>query len=54
MTSKIGFSVNVEHDLTFAYDADLVVFCPLLGRGGATSIRSCSTSPVTRWHATPG
>jgi transcriptional regulator GlxA family with amidase domain len=27
--SKIGFSVNVEHDLSFAYDADLVVFCPL-------------------------
>lgn len=29
VTSKIGFSVNVEHDLTFAYEADLVVFCPL-------------------------
>ncbi|MBT2483781.1 MULTISPECIES: GlxA family transcriptional regulator [unclassified Microbacterium] len=27
--SKIGFSLNVEHDLTFAYEADLVVFCPL-------------------------
>ena len=27
--SKIGFSVNVEHDLSFAYEADLVVFCPL-------------------------
>lgn len=27
--SKIGFSVNVEHDLAFAYEADLVVFCPL-------------------------
>ena len=29
VTSKIGFSVNVEHDLAFAYEADLVVFCPL-------------------------
>ncbi|MDF2510056.1 MAG: hypothetical protein K0Q52_3915 [Microbacterium sp.] len=27
--SKIGFSINVEHDLAFAYEADLVVFCPL-------------------------
>lgn len=27
--SKMGFSVNVEHDLSFAYEADLVVFCPL-------------------------
>lgn len=27
--SKIGFSVNVEHDLAFAYEADLVMFCPL-------------------------
>ncbi|MEW2459125.1 GlxA family transcriptional regulator [Microbacterium sp. K41] len=27
--SKIGFSVNVEHDLTFADEADLVVFCPV-------------------------
>ncbi|MCT1477261.1 GlxA family transcriptional regulator [Microbacterium sp. p3-SID336] len=27
--SKIGFSINVEHDLSFAYDADLVVFCPV-------------------------
>ncbi len=27
--SKMGFSVNVEHDLSFAYEADLVVFCPV-------------------------
>lgn len=27
--SKMGFSVNVEHDLAFAYEADLVVFCPI-------------------------
>ncbi|MFY9713536.1 MAG: helix-turn-helix domain-containing protein [Microbacterium sp.] len=27
--SKIGFSINVEHDLSFAYEADLVVFCPI-------------------------
>lgn len=27
--SKLGFSINVEHDLAFAYDADLVVFCPV-------------------------
>ncbi len=27
--SKMGFSVNVEHDLSFAYEADLVVFCPI-------------------------
>ncbi|WP_309066902.1 GlxA family transcriptional regulator [Microbacterium sp.] len=27
--SKLGFSVNVEHDLSFAHTADLVVFCPL-------------------------
>ncbi|WCM55580.1 GlxA family transcriptional regulator [Microbacterium sp. EF45047] len=27
--SKLGFSVNVEHDLSFAYEADLVVFCPV-------------------------
>ncbi|MFK4761937.1 GlxA family transcriptional regulator [Microbacterium sp. ZW T5_45] len=27
--SKMGFSVNVEHDLSFAYEADLVVFCPM-------------------------
>ncbi|MCK2034723.1 helix-turn-helix domain-containing protein [Microbacterium sp. SSW1-49] len=27
--SKMGFSVNVEHDLSFAAEADLVVFCPL-------------------------
>lgn len=29
VTSKLGFSINVEHDLSFAYEADLVVFCPL-------------------------
>ncbi|WP_429459575.1 GlxA family transcriptional regulator [Microbacterium sp. ZKA21] len=27
--SKLGFSINVENDLAFAYDADLVVVCPL-------------------------
>lgn len=27
--SKLGFSINVEHDLSFAYEADLVVVCPL-------------------------
>ncbi|GGM60008.1 GlxA family transcriptional regulator [Microbacterium saperdae] len=27
--SKMGFSVNVEHDLSFAAEADLVVFCPI-------------------------
>lgn len=27
--SKIGFSINVEHDLSFAAEADLVVFCPV-------------------------
>jgi len=27
--SKLGFSINVEHDLSFAYEADLVVFCPV-------------------------
>ncbi|WP_243229254.1 GlxA family transcriptional regulator [Microbacterium sp. CIAB417] len=27
--SKLGFSVNVEDDLSFAYEADLVVVCPL-------------------------
>ncbi len=27
--SKVGFSVNVENDLAFAYEADLVVFCPI-------------------------
>ncbi|GAA1128821.1 MULTISPECIES: GlxA family transcriptional regulator [Microbacterium] len=29
VNSKMGFSVNVENDLSFAYEADLVVFCPL-------------------------
>ena len=29
VTSKLGFSVNVENDLSFAYEADLVVFCPV-------------------------
>ncbi|MHC9044834.1 GlxA family transcriptional regulator [Microbacterium saperdae] len=27
--SKMGFSVNVKHDLSFAAEADLVVFCPI-------------------------
>ncbi|MBT2476231.1 helix-turn-helix domain-containing protein [Microbacterium sp. ISL-103] len=27
--SKLGFSINVEHDLAFAYEADLVVLCPV-------------------------
>ncbi|MFS0853729.1 GlxA family transcriptional regulator [Microbacterium sp. 179-I 3D4 NHS] len=27
--SKMGFSLNVDHDLAFAYEADLVVFCPV-------------------------
>lgn len=27
--SKLGFTINVEHDLSFAYEADLVVVCPL-------------------------
>src|SRR5690349_13896422 len=26
--SKMGFSINVENDLSFAYEADLVVVCP--------------------------
>ena len=26
--SKMGFSINVEHDLSFAYEADLVVVSP--------------------------
>lgn len=29
VASTMGFSVNVEHDLSFAYEADLVVFCPV-------------------------
>lgn len=29
VASNVGFSVNVEHDLSFAYEADLVVVCPL-------------------------
>lgn len=29
VASKIGFSINVENDLSFAYEADLVVVCPL-------------------------
>ncbi len=29
VASKMGFSLNVEHDLGFAYEADLVVVCPL-------------------------
>lgn len=27
--SKIGFSINVDDDLSFAYEADLVVVCPI-------------------------
>lgn len=27
--SKLGFSLNVEHDLSFAYEADLVILCPV-------------------------
>ncbi|OAN33032.1 GlxA family transcriptional regulator [Microbacterium sp. H83] len=27
--SKLGFSINVEHDLSYAYEADLVIFCPV-------------------------
>ncbi len=27
--SKLGFSINVEHDLSYAYEADLVIFCPM-------------------------
>ncbi|MCS3843283.1 MULTISPECIES: GlxA family transcriptional regulator [unclassified Microbacterium] len=37
VTSKIGFSINVEDDLSFAYEADLVVVCPI---------------PRTSWGAT--
>ncbi|MGM1018654.1 MAG: GlxA family transcriptional regulator [Actinomycetota bacterium] len=29
VTSKLGFSINVENDLSFAAEADLVVVCPL-------------------------
>lgn len=29
VNSKMGFSVNVENDLSFAYEADLVIFCPV-------------------------
>lgn len=29
ITSKLGFSLNVENDLAFAYEADLVVICPI-------------------------
>ncbi|MFB7249710.1 GlxA family transcriptional regulator [Microbacterium sp. NPDC056234] len=29
VASKLGFSLNVENDLAFAYEADLVVVCPL-------------------------
>lgn len=27
--SKVGFSINVDDDLSFAYEADLVVVCPI-------------------------
>lgn len=29
VSSKVGVSVIVEHDLAFAYEADLVIFCPI-------------------------
>lgn len=29
VTSKLGFSINVDNDLSFAYEADLVVVCPI-------------------------
>ncbi|UYO97308.1 helix-turn-helix domain-containing protein [Microbacterium sp. M28] len=29
VSSKLGFSLNVDNDLAFAYEADLVVVCPL-------------------------
>lgn len=29
VSSKLGFSINVENDLSFAYQADLVVVCPI-------------------------
>lgn len=29
VSSKLGFSINVENDLSFAYEADLVVVCPI-------------------------
>lgn len=29
IASKLGFSINVENDLTFAYEADLLVICPV-------------------------
>lgn len=29
VASKMGFSLNVEHDLSFAYEADLVILCPV-------------------------
>ncbi|WP_448721395.1 GlxA family transcriptional regulator [Microbacterium natoriense] len=29
VNSKMGFSINVENDLSFAYEADLVIFCPV-------------------------
>lgn len=29
VSSKIGFSINVDDDLSFAYEADLVVVCPI-------------------------
>ncbi|GAB3596410.1 GlxA family transcriptional regulator [Microbacterium tumbae] len=29
VASKLGFSLNVDDDLSFAYEADLVVVCPL-------------------------
>jgi len=29
VASKMGFSVNVDNDLSFAYEADLVIVCPV-------------------------
>jgi len=57
--SKLGFSVNVDEDLSFAYTADLVIFCPPLrescqssgarrargfGRAAGAAPLSCSSS----------
>lgn len=40
VSSKIGFSINVDDDLSFAYEADLVVVCPIpRERWGATDPR---------------
>ncbi|MGM7670493.1 GlxA family transcriptional regulator [Microbacterium sp. A93] len=40
VASKLGFSINVENDLSFAYEADLVVVCPIPRKWwGATDSR---------------